>query len=337
MAVVFGFLTLLSLAATVTLPRVPAILLASITTAVISWGYFLLIERFVPAAARSLPVYLAVVGVLAFLVTWPRIATDTYVAYEAFGPWLNTSVGILRNMLGALIFLAVFGLTGRKMQLQVDQTKQALDLVRSQAEQILAADESTRQQVAELVHDRVQAGLVTSCLQLQQIRSRLDPDHHDSLTGVIGQLEQIRALDLRQAINTLTPNLRDVDFSFAMDELVRMYQPAMTATIDISLNAPLHRDIRLGTYRIVEQALLNSVRHGQATHCDINIRETGRLLSIEVSDNGRGLPEKPTPGLGTTLITTWCRTLNGSWHLAPRKQGGTTLSATLPLKPPGPN
>ena len=47
-------------------------------------------------------------------------------------------------------------------------------------------------------------------------------------------------------------------------------------------------------------------------------------------DDGHGVAPRHASGFGTTLIDSWCRTLGGSWSLAPGKGEGAVLTAHLP-------
>jgi len=87
-------------------------------------------------------------------------------------------------------------------------------------------------------------------------------------------------------------------------------------------------------YRIVEQGLLNAVDHGGARHVAVAIETRPERIEVTVRDDGQGLDPGYSSGFGTTLIDTWCRTLGGSWSLAPGSDGGGVLTATLPVRSP---
>ena len=86
-------------------------------------------------------------------------------------------------------------------------------------------------------------------------------------------------------------------------------------------------DVLLASYRIVEQGILNSAVHGSATRCEVRISEDDGRVRVRVTDNGRGV-STTTPGLGSALITTWTRVLDGEWSLT-SDENGTSLEAWL--------
>lgn len=231
--------------------------------------------------------------------------------------------------------LALAGAVTERLQRQVIATRQALEQSRTQQEQILQADEEARRQVADLLHDRVQAGLITACLELQALPQ--DPQQRDaSISTIVQRLESLRAIDVKRAARSLSPSLQDVDLHAALRELGSQYEPTVITNVDVSMEVEsnlVDPEIRLGLYRITEQALMNAVIHGHAQHVGISIRISGSsTVEWEVRDDGQGLTSGETKqGLGSALMTTWMRRLGGEWSLKPRDGGGVVCRASVPL------
>ena len=51
-------------------------------------------------------------------------------------------------------------------------------------------------------------------------------------------------------------------------------------------------------YRIVQEALTNTLRHARATRSDVEVRHTNEGLHVSVIDNGSGPNTESTPGFG---------------------------------------
>lgn len=244
-------------------------------------------------------------------------------------------VATTRITLFLLVTLAIAGAVTERLQKQVLATQEALEEARRQQDQILQADEQARRQVADLLHDRVQAGLITACLELQTLPEG-ESDRREVISAIVQRLENLRAIDVKRAARALSPSLHDVDLHAALRELGSQYEPRMVTSIDVSpevesmINDP---EIRLGLYRLTEQALMNSAIHGHARHVDASIRITfGDVIVWEVRDDGSGLPTTDLePGLGSALMATWMQRLGGDWSLQPREGGGTVCSARIPL------
>jgi two-component system NarL family sensor kinase len=87
--------------------------------------------------------------------------------------------------------------------------------------------------------------------------------------------------------------------------------------------------VEVAAYRIVLEAVNNAVHHGKARHCRIAVRvEDG--LTIEVADDGEGLPAEMDPGVGITSMRERSMELGGRFQIASLPEGGTRVSVWLP-------
>lgn len=105
----------------------------------------------------------------------------------------------------------------------------------------------------------------------------------------------------------------------------------MSAPLKICLSAPpqlpeLPAAVEVAAYRIITEALVNVVKHAEATECTIRIVvRSGSRLEIEVNDDGKGLPfvMKPSKmgGIGMKSIRERTVELGGHCFLRNRMQG----------------
>ena len=270
----------------------------------------------------------------------PLRSMSTVLPFSQFATVGAIFFGVLRFMVMLGIVMAVSGAVVARLQEQIQATQQALQLVRDQQMLMLEADEAARRQVATLLHDRVQAGLIAACLELQMIAQRQAPVERQHLRVVIDRLEELRALDVRRAARALSPSLEDVDLQSALEELAAQYEPSVDTSVHVDdaiedQRADLGPELPLAVYRIVEQALLNAVTHGPAQRVDIDVSMSLDHLVITVRDDGQGISSATQgTGLGSAVIETWTRELNGSWSLDSTHDGGAVLTAHLALAPP---
>lgn len=78
--------------------------------------------------------------------------------------------------------------------------------------------------------------------------------------------------------------------------------------------------------RIIQEALANAYRHGQARTCTVNVSTVNGDVEIVVTDDGRGLDPGRQPGLGSSIIDSATR---GRWTLVERAAGGCEFRARL--------
>lgn len=311
----------------------PATVLLEIFTAAL-FGFIIfailyLARRFLPRlVATTLGYFVTIIGATA-IATVLRFGQGYVPDYPTLSTAGDVVFAIIRASVGLIIIQAIIGALTERLQHQIDATQEAYDVVQAQAEALLKADEEVRRSVATLLHDRVQGGLLAACLRLQAVADA-HPTSRGDIDSVIHELEELRSLDVRRAVRTLSPSLKDIDLETAVNELVDPYTPPLAVTISIPRDAIADLRLRLAAYRIIEQGVLNALVHGEARHVAIDVAVDSGDVVITVLDDGRGLAGDPKAGFGTTLVDTWCRSLGGSWSLRSLRGGGAELAARIP-------
>ncbi len=89
-------------------------------------------------------------------------------------------------------------------------------------------------------------------------------------------------------------------------------------------------------YRIAQEALSNSVKHGQAKEVDIELSSNKHQLVLSLRDNGSGLPPQPSShlGMGRRIMHYRCDMIGATLSIQNNPSGpGTILSCSLPHQP----
>jgi signal transduction histidine kinase len=91
--------------------------------------------------------------------------------------------------------------------------------------------------------------------------------------------------------------------------------------------------VDVSAYRIVQEALTNTMRHGNATHAEVTVRYGTDVVDIDVVDDGRGTASTSGDGPGRGLVGMHERAsvLGGSVETGPDDRGGYRVHARLPL------
>jgi signal transduction histidine kinase len=100
------------------------------------------------------------------------------------------------------------------------------------------------------------------------------------------------------------------------------------AGVDLPPPAPLPA-VQLATYRIVQEALTNVVRHSSASAADVHIRRTGGYLEITVEDGG-GTVRDIRDGNGIRGMTERAA-VGGDLRAGARPGGGFRVEVRLPV------
>ena len=90
----------------------------------------------------------------------------------------------------------------------------------------------------------------------------------------------------------------------------------------------------MACYRIAQEAIANVLRHAHADSCCIRLSLNGdyeQVLELEVADDGAGMPEDRSAGVGMSSMRERAEELGGTLSVEAAPQGGTRVLARLPL------
>ena len=152
------------------------------------------------------------------------------------------------------------------------------------------------------------------------------------------------AARLYDAMHGLIPRLVPVSLDTlglaeTLENLVRDWQrrnPAITLSLRHDLPSDLGPSVTLAAYRVVQEGLINALRHAQASHIDINLEsrfDKDQQMIVTVTDDGVGLPAGGSrPGhFGLRGLTERVQHLRGELTIGNREPHGVCLSAKIPL------
>ena len=100
----------------------------------------------------------------------------------------------------------------------------------------------------------------------------------------------------------------------------------------------LPQGVDLSAYRVVQEALTNTLRHAHAASASVRLRYGADALEVEVTDDGRGaaaaILEPPHRGYGLLGMRERVGMIGGDLVAGPRAGGGFEVRARLPLGVP---
>ena len=271
-------------------------------------------------------------GVCRILVLSPVLESTPSLVISGLMP--NT----LRTFLSITIVQSISGLLTARYVRQAAVATTALETVVQQQQLVVGADERARRNVAEFLHDRVQADLLVVAMQLRAAATDADPVTSERLEHAIAELERIRSNEVRSASRRLSPAFGSVGLDTALEELAESWDSVMRVSVSFDararallLGASAPRDLRTAVYRVTEQALLNCASHGQAGRVEAAITmPSSKALMIRVSDNGRGLPQSLERGSGSAIMDAWCAVVDGRWQWLDSGHG-VVVEAVFPV------
>jgi signal transduction histidine kinase len=215
------------------------------------------------------------------------------------------------------------------------QTGQMRDLLR----RTLRLQEDERRRIAGEIHDAV-SPLITGALYqaraLKMTNGSTPVEDRDLSLTKVGQLLERASEELHGVIFDLRPpDLDDIGVVAALEAYIHSLQrTGFTCTLEVTDDLPpLTPEVRLGIYRIVQEALHNVMRHSGADEVVVRLESTSDLLRITIRDNGAGFdPERavrPT-SLGLLSMRERAAVIGATFTIVSRPGGGTAIVLERP-------
>jgi len=212
--------------------------------------------------------------------------------------------------------------------------------------QIASAEERSR--MARELHDIVSHNL--SVVVVQAAGARAQADQRDSDPATLEKIERSgreALVEMRRLLGVLRED-EGADPALAprpgIEQLPTLAERVRAAGLGVELEiegdcAQLPPAIDLSAYRIVQEALTNTLNHaGPETQVRVRVRREPEALTIEVADDGRGTPAAASAGPGGHGLVGMrerAALLGGELLAGPRPAGGFVVSARLPLAAAG--
>jgi len=211
--------------------------------------------------------------------------------------------------LSATVVAALFaGLTvasGSRYLAWMDERARRLETERDQQAVIVAAAERTR--IARELHDIVSHSLsvVITLADAAAVVSRIDPARGVEAMTEASEVGRQALTDMRVMLGVLRtdepaaalapqPGIGD------LGALVERFR-ATGLPVDLAVEGtafPLGAAAELTAYRIVQEALTNTLRHAAARHASVLISYAEPQVRVRVTDDGRGSARGPRRGHG---------------------------------------
>jgi signal transduction histidine kinase len=133
---------------------------------------------------------------------------------------------------------------------------------------------------------------------------------------------ELESQGLRQALAELAANVRD------------LYQIDCGVEWDADLSIS-DRSIASQLFRLAQEAINNSIKHGEARHVRVALRKLHGQCCLLVRDDGTGLAKRELRpnGLGLRIMNYRAQRLGGSLRIQPGEHGGTVVTCLFPCPP----
>jgi signal transduction histidine kinase len=262
-------------------------------------------------------------------VALPIAATAALVdqlAQQRHGNWVEVVVGLtftvlLPMLLGRITY-------NRRLRIAADRRRAADDAVATE-----------RARIARELHDVVAHAMAVMVVQAGAARTIVDrdPDGAKAAMGEVETMGRTGLVEMRRLIGVLTA---DDDVAERMpqaglahlDELLRTVRAAGVPVelLRVGDERPLPAGADVNAYRVIQEALTNTLKHAGKAHASVTLAYTEDALVIEIADDGVGPRHDGPPGHGLIGMRERVGVFGGSLDAGRRAGGGFVVRARFP-------
>jgi PAS domain S-box-containing protein len=216
------------------------------------------------------------------------------------------------------------------------------DRLRQLSRRLVEVQEEERRIIAQELHDRAGQTLSALSINLTILRDQLLEDTRRKVGTRLGDSIELTG-DVINVIRNVVSDLRPIALDdYGLQAALRSYIADYTSRyeIQVQLDQPvveiprLEAGVAMTVLRIVQEALINVVRHAKATQVRVSIRLAGEILHLTIDDNGVGIDNtqgRPTSH-GLKIMRERAEAFGGSVQVGMAPGRGTRVEANIPIQ-----
>lgn len=211
--------------------------------------------------------------------------------------------------------------------------------------QFLIVAEAERQRLGQELHNEVSQLLAALSMRLNVLRDTPVRDMRASLDECLAitaqAIEQVREMSL-----DLSPSiLADASLTDTVEYYLERQAQRAGLTVNLIVSSswtPVAREVEDACLRVVQEAMINVVRHASARHVQVRLRQDAEEVDLSIRDDGVGFaPESCQQGsanpemLGLIAMRQRVELLGGRCRIVSAPGQGTSIQVSLPVNAPG--
>ena len=199
--------------------------------------------------------------------------------------------------------------------------------------------EEERRLIAHELHDEFGQSVTAIRSLAQAIATQ--GGTRDPATGEAAKLISDEAARLYDNMHGLIPRLTPLSLDTlglanTLDNLFKDWQrrnPTIALSLQQNFSADLGPSVTLAIYRVVQEGLINALRHAQASRVETTVESDAHSIVITLTDDGVGLPaDWSRPGhFGLRGLAERVERLGGRFSVSNCANRGVKLRAEIPL------
>jgi signal transduction histidine kinase len=198
------------------------------------------------------------------------------------------------------------------------------------------AEEQAR--IARELHDVIAHNVSVMVVQAAAANDVFDsrPEHAREALHAIETSGRSALSELRRLLGVVRGDGAEYAPPPGLDRLDDLVAQVRTAGLAVAVSVEgaqraLPAGVDLSAYRVVQEALTNTLKHAQATRADVSLRYRDDVLDVEVRDDGEGNGDGGEAGHGLIGMRERVTAYGGTLAAGPAPTGGFTVEARFPL------
>lgn len=202
---------------------------------------------------------------------------------------------------------------------------------------MIRVQEDERIKIARELHDGIGQQISAVSLNFQAMTRKLAKE----IPEVTADSEKIKRLildtseNIRAISHQMMPRaLTQFGLVDALEDIVEISFRNSSIQCEFShknMAERLPQEIETGIYRIAQELISNVIRHSGAGHVFIQLYRTIQSVILTVEDDGKGIEQTESKGIGITNIKSRVQALTGSFTLESKPGKGTLATVKLNL------
>lgn len=260
---------------------------------------------------------------LAIFVTLPSL--DVYI--NTLPTNLAVLAGAIRNLLVTLNIVAftwalltyVVYMTNK--QRNIEEELRMMDRANLELKSYIEVAEENaeireRKRISREIHDTLGHALTGISAGIDAVLVLVDMDKESAKKQLHNLSEIVRQgiVDVRRSLNKMRPGaLEELTLKASLQALIKPYTKIANLTIELDYQwgeVDFEKTTEIVIFRAIEEAITNSIRHGQAQHIWLKLTHDETHYYVAISDNGRGC-QNIKYGFGLTQMQERLATIGG--------------------------
>ncbi len=195
--------------------------------------------------------------------------------------------------------------------------------------------EQTFQNISREIHDSIGQKLTLAKLHLNTLdylnSNKTTLQVNESVTMISEAINDLTDISRSMSSEIILSNglIKALEFEAAQLQKSGLYKINLSVTGNPVFMAA---NTELVLFRIVQEVINNIIKHAQATVIDIHLHYNTVLLTLAVTDNGKGFTIDATqPGTGLQNIKKRAAMLQGSLNITSATNTGTQIKIEIPI------